>query len=262
MNIFWHELRRRWKGTLIWAAAMMAFMYLCMIKYELLAADAAGSQQMMAAFPDTIKAVFGMVGFDLTTVAGYFGICFIFIAVILAVHGGMLGARLLGNEESGRTSEFLYPKPRSRSQILTSKLLAGLVLVLAVWLATVVSSVAAIWQFADLSGFEVDFGRLMTAALLVQLMLFAIGLLASCAGRACGEVVASLVIGISYALFVAAKLSPDLAWLESISVFGWFDALDILTAHTLATSSVALSLGVKMVAISASYWLLKRRDIA
>ncbi len=262
MNIFWHELRRRWKGTLIWALAMMAFMYLCMIKYESLAADAAGSQQMMAAFPDTIKAVFGMVGFDLTTVAGYFGICFIFIAVILAVHGGMLGARLLGDEESGRTSEFLYPKPRSRSQILTSKLLAGLVLVLAVWLATVVSSVAAIWQFADFSGFEVDFGRLMAAALLVQLTLFAIGLLASCVGKARGEMVASLVIGVSYALFVAAKLSPDLAWLEHISVFGWFDALDIIEDSRLPMLSVVLSLGVVTLSTGASYVLLKRRDIA
>ena len=78
MNLFLRELKSHLKSLFIWSAAIAAFMFMSMAKYTVLAGDAAASQQIMKAFPATLQAVFGMTGLDLTTIEGYYGICFIF----------------------------------------------------------------------------------------------------------------------------------------------------------------------------------------
>lgn len=75
--------------------------------------------------PNTIKTVFGMNGLDAVTLPGYFGICFLFMAIMLAVHAGLLGSNLLTIEPLTKTSEFSYTRPVSRRRILRSKLAVG-----------------------------------------------------------------------------------------------------------------------------------------
>lgn len=263
MNVFLQELRLRRLSTIVWSVVMVAFMYLSMAKYDTLAKDAAASQQLMDAFPDTIKAVFGMTGLDLATVPGYVGICFIFIAVLLAVHGGLLGASVVGHEESDHATEFLYVKPRQRDSILTQKLLAGTCLIVIVWAATALGTYGSIVQFATMDGFFGDFTRFMLAALIIQVTTYAIGLfVASSIQRASkAERVVAVVIALWYSLHVLANLTPDIAWLHYGSVFSYFDAADILNAHALKSHYVIGCLGASIILVAMSYYFHRRRDL-
>lgn len=262
MNILIQELRLRRVSTIVWSLIMVIFMYMSMAKYDTLAKDAAASQQLMDAFPDTIKAVFGMTGLDLTSVPGYFGICFIFIAVLLAIHGGLLGASVVGHEETDHTTEFLYVKPRRRVAILTQKLLAGIILVGIVWAITGLGSYGSVAQLATMEGFHQDFVLFMFAALIIHVTSFAVGLFAASSLRSQrAERIIAIIIALWYGLYVLAKLTPSMAWLHYGSIFSYFDAADILHAHELKIHYIVACAAATVVLIALSYLLHSRRDL-
>lgn len=262
MNIFFQELRFRRLSTLIWSAVMVGFMYMSMAKYDALAKDAAASQQLMDAFPDTIKAVFGMTGLDIASVPGYFGICFIFIAVLLAIHGGLLGVSVVGHEETDRTTEFLYVKPRPRAHILIQKILAGFLLLIIVWAATSLGSIGSITHLATMAGFHHDFAWFLAAALVIHLTAYVIGVFAASSLRTTrAERIIAIVVAAWYGLYVLAKLTPDLAWMHYGSLFSYFDAADILHSHSLKIHYVIGCLVASLALIILSYLMHERRDL-
>jgi ABC-2 type transport system permease protein len=264
MNVFLHELRALRKSTVIWSVCVIALMIVSMAKYQTVTAQGGQAMQaMLKSFPNTIQAVFGMNGLDLTTVAGYFGVCFLFLAVMAAVHAGLLGANVLADEEINKTTEFLYVKPRTRMAIITAKLLAGSVCLAVVWGAAAVGSAVGIIKFATFGGFVGDFWICMIALALMQLMFFALGAMAVAISRsatAYGKIVAGIVFG-SYLLYVFAKLSPSLGWMHYGSVFSWFDAAYIVSAHALKLHYVVLTLVVAIGALLLTYIVYSQRDL-
>ena len=123
MNVFRHELRQRFKSILVWLAVMAVFIAAAMVKYDTFRGGGKVVNELLNSFPSTLKAVFGMSGLDLTSISGYIGVTYIFIAVMAAIFAGMLGSNAIAREETGRTVEFLYPKPVSRWTVLAQKLL-------------------------------------------------------------------------------------------------------------------------------------------
>jgi ABC-2 type transport system permease protein len=74
-------------------------------------------------FPKPVLVIAGINGLDVGTVIGYFGVLYLYILLMATIHAAMIGAEVISKEERDRTSEFLYPKPISRSKIVTEKLL-------------------------------------------------------------------------------------------------------------------------------------------
>lgn len=262
MNLFLRELKSHLKSLFIWSAAIAAFMFMSMAKYTVLAGDAAASQQIMKAFPATLQAVFGMTGLDLTTIEGYYGICFIFIAVMLAIQAGMLGAEIVAKEETGKTAEFLYVRPISRVSILTIKLLAGLVLMAVVSVATYASTYASI---ASVNDGVVPVGLLgvfSQALIFIQLVFFGVGVFC---GAALGvpkkaAAITAAVVSIGYIAYVLWGLSPDFSWMQPVSPFAYFAAKDIIANNTLNAGWVMLCGGVTATTILISYSRYLQRD--
>lgn len=260
MNVFLAELRMLRKSTIIWSVVMALFMYVSMVKYGTIAKDAVASQQLIDAFPDTMKAVFGMTGLDLTTVSGYVGVCFIFVAILLALHGGLLGAQLIAREETDHTSEFLYVRPRSRAAILLAKLCTGVTVLSIVWSATVLGSYGSIASYASMKGFYPDFWLLMAAALIIHWTCFALGFAAAALTRN-GERLVAYAVTLSYALYVFANLLPTLDIVHYLSIFSYFDAADILAAHALKLHYVIVCIIVSAVSLGIAFAAYHRRDL-
>ena len=263
MNVFWRELRAHRRSTVIWSIALFVTMIASMAKFETITAGGQAVQAMLSGFPPTIQAVFGMTGLDLTTTAGYFGVCFLFLVVTLAVHAGLLGADVIADDELGHTTEFLYVKPRSRARIISAKLAAGLIGVAVVWCATALGSLIGILKFAEMAGFWRDFGWLMCAAFLVQLAFFAIGAsAASLSTKASGYGrLVTIVVFWSYFAYVLTTLAPTINWLRYSSLFSYFDARDILSIQGLRVSHVVLYSGIIIAALVVTYMQYGRRDL-
>jgi ABC-2 type transport system permease protein len=232
MNLFRRELRSHRTHLIVWSVVIIIFMYISMVKYAALAADAAASQDLMNMLPSTLQAVFGMTGLDLTTIQGYYGVCFIFIAVMLAIHAGMLGADLLAKEERDKTAEFLYVKPRQRAFLLTMKLCAGVVIMAVVFVVTAASTYGSVAAFNQGKVPATDLLPFHYAILIIQALFFSIGVCSAAILRQPKRAtvgVAALVF-ICYIADVLQGLSNQFGWLKQLTPFGHFAARDILAA--------------------------------
>jgi ABC-2 type transport system permease protein len=263
MNVFWHELKLRRKSFFFWSCGMVLLIIVSMAKYEtIIAGGGASVQKMLEQFPQTVQVIFGMNGLDIMTVAGYYGVCFLFIAVMAAIHAGLLGANILAEEEQLKTSEFLYTKPRSREAIISTKILAGAIMVIGMWIATVSGSIVGIQKFASMN-FWTDFWLLMIALCFIQLVFFSVGILSAALGHRANDAARpiAIIVFISYLLYVFSKLSPQFNWLHYGSVFSWFDAADIVRLHTLNSYYIIFCLIITCAMLWTASKLFARRDL-
>ena len=233
-----------------------------MVKYQTLTADASATSQLLTSMPGTIKTIFGMNGLDAVTLPGYFGICFLFIAIMLAVHAGLLGSSLLTVEPLTKTSEFLYTKPTSRWRVLRAKLAVGGIHLAALWTVTALSSYISIIMYASIRGFGELLAVFMIAAAVMQIVFFALGVFLAAILRSAqtpAKVVAMIVF-VSYAISLISHFG-GYGFLRFISIFRAFDAVDIVATNAVDIRSVAayLTLAVGLFAVGTYRFL--RRDL-
>jgi putative exporter of polyketide antibiotics len=125
-NIYTHEFRTRLKSVVIWSLAMAAMILFFFSIFPGFAEQAALMKDLLAKFPRELLAAFSMDNMDLSSVLDFYSLVFLFVQLCLAIQAGNYGFGLVSIEESELTADFLLSKPVSRTQVLTSKLLAAL----------------------------------------------------------------------------------------------------------------------------------------
>lgn len=243
--------------------AIVVFMVLSVIKFDTLASDSAASQALLKQFPATMQAIFGMTGLDISTVSGYFGVLFIYILVILAIHAGMLGASLLTDEERDKTTEFLFVKPRSRARIVTQKLLAGFVYIAMLWVVVFLSTWMSTFHLTNIGNFMRDFWHFMWALAIVQATMYSLGVFVASltTNHRLPTRTVAIFVFTSYIAFALVKLTATLDWLKYGSIFSYFDAADIIHSGSLQMVYVLVCLAVTVLGIVGTYVFYRRRDL-
>jgi ABC-2 type transport system permease protein len=263
MNIYLHELKTMSRSVITWSIAIFLVMLLYMSVFSGFTADAAALNEIMAQFPDELLAAFGMVGVDLTTVLGYFGIVILFAQVLVAVQAANYGFGLVSIEERELTADFLLTRPVGRQKILTSKLLAALT-GLAITNAVVwISAFVLIGIYSD--GKPYDTGILVLLLLTVtfiQLFFLTVALLISLFTRRIRNVT-PFSMGLVFGLYVLSAFSDMMGDvpLEDITPFKHFDANYIVLNGAYDVPLIFLSIALIIISVIGSYFLYSRRDI-
>ncbi|MEA5076631.1 MAG: ABC transporter permease subunit [Coriobacteriia bacterium] len=264
MNVFLREMKAHRWGLLFWSLGMIMMIYSGMAKYGAYEAAGESVTAILEQMPDTVQVVFGMTGFDLGTAAGFYGMLFLYLAVMGAVHASLLGAHLIAKEERDHTSEFLYAKPASRSRVLTGKLLAGLVNIVVLNLVTAASSFYFVDLFNRDEPFGGDIALLMVGLFFLQLIFFAIG--AAVAGisrkpKSAASRATSIMFG-TFLLFYVVNLNKDLGVLKYFTPFKYFEAGVLMADGALDPVFVGLSVVIVALAIAGTYRAYSARDLA
>lgn len=262
MNIFRRELKAHRTGLVFWCLGMVMLVASGMAKYAAYEAAGQSVTEMLATIPKAVQAVFGFSGFDLSTARGFYGVLFLYIAVMAAVHAVLLGAHVIAEEERDRTSEFLYAKPVSRARALTGKLLAGLLNVVIVNLATFAASLYFVGYFSTEPSFSGEIVTMMIGLLLLQLIFFTIGaVVAGTVHRP--KSAASIATSIMFSAFLLSyvtNLNENLDFLKFLTPFKYFDAL-LMMNEGLKPAYVAISLAVIVLATVGTYRFYGSRDL-
>ncbi len=112
MNIYRREMKAHRWGLLFWCLGMLFLVMSGMAKYAAYKGAGQSVAEIMAGIPKSMQVIFGLSGFDLTKASGFYGILFLYMAVMAAVHAVLLGASVIAEEERDKTSEFLYREAR------------------------------------------------------------------------------------------------------------------------------------------------------
>jgi|SRR5665647_1380190 len=263
MNIYLREMKAHRTGLIWWCVGMVALVASGMAKYGGFQAAGVSVQELMSSVPKTVMIVFGMTGFDLTKASGFYGVLFLYIALMGAIHAALLGSHLISKEERDRTSEFLYAKPVSRSSALTSKLLAGLTMVVILNVATILSSFYFVNLFGKGESVTADILILMAGLLLLQLIFFTIGTVVAGVIRK-PKAAPSIAMSIMFtALLVSylVNMSENLDFLKYLSPFKYFDAAILMADGRLDPVYVVLSVVIVALAVLGTYRFYSARDL-
>jgi len=243
MNIVSRELKANLKSLLIWGGIVILFVSEGFAEFSVFAGD----PEMLAILdqmPPALLAAFNLDAFNLTTIAGFLGVMFTYLALLLSISAVMWGSDIISKEERDKTVEFSLALPVPRSRLVTAKTLAAAVNCIGLLIITWGVSLAHAAKYQPDSQF---YGFL-------SLCMLALHYKRSSSGAV------SLLLG-TYFLSVVSGLNKDLDFLKYFSPFRYFDPAVLLHESKIDIAFVWLSAGIIAVCMVGAYVSYSKRDM-
>lgn len=263
LNIFLKELKTNAKALIIWSVCMFLLIVSGMAKYTSLSGGGQSMKALLSSMPYSIRALFGLNSFDMTTVGGYFAMLFLYIELTAAIHAALLGASIISKEERGKTTEFLMTKPVSRNAVLTAKLLAALFNIIILNLVSIISSFIGVASLKNSAHIPSQILIEMLSMFFVQLIFASFGAALSAALKK-PKFAGSISIGVLLAAFIISKITDitnKADFLNIFSPFKYFSLNNILNGKGLNPLVILLSLSLAAVFCVITYVRYNRRDL-
>ncbi len=261
MNIFRRELRANLKSLIIWCVIMAMLILVGIAKFsayfnnpELL--------RILDSMPAAIIDAMSMRAFNLTTISGFYGIMFVYFALLGAIAAAMWGSDAISKEERDKTVEFSLVLPVTRSRVITAKALAALVNCIVFVVVTALVSVAVARSYKPDQVFYNFLTVEMISMFVIELVFLAIGLLLGAAMKQYKRS-SSIAIGIilvAYFLSILSGLQKNLEFLRYFTPFKYFDAGELFR-NGISGSYLLLSAGIIVVCVIGAYFTYNRRDL-
>lgn len=263
MNMYWHEMRANLKALLLWGLGILFLIAAGMAKYSAFVAAGESVNALLAQMPQAVQAMAGSNHFDLSKTSGFYGVLFLYLALMAAIHAALLGANILAKEERDKTSEFLYVKPVSRNQVITAKLLAALTNLILLNLITYGSSLLFVGMYSQGEVVDVSIRTLMAGLFVIQLLFLSLGSASAGLAKkpAAAAGIATGVMLVMYFLSVFIDLNDKLEPLKYLTPFKYFDAKNLLRGP-LEPVYLVLSAGLVIAFTAAAYVLYRKKDLS
>ena len=126
MNIFRRELRANLKSLIIWCVIMLLLIVVGVSKFSAYFNNPE-MLKILDSLPKSVVDAMSLNAFNLTTLSGFYGIMFVYFALLGAIAAAMWGSDAISKEERDKTVEFSLVLPVTRSRVITAKALAALV---------------------------------------------------------------------------------------------------------------------------------------
>lgn len=263
MNIFGREMKAHRKALILWCLGVFALVASGMGKFTVLSASGQSMNEAMSQLPRSLQVILGIGSFDITTASGYYGVLFVYLALMAGIHASMLGSQIIAKEERDRTSEFLLAKPISRSRIITIKLLAALTQVVILNLVTLISSIVIVGYYGKGESVSADILLLMAGMFILQLIFLVVGTgIAAISKRPKTAPAASAgVLLATYILSMVVDLSSRLGFLKYLTPFQYYGAQNLMRDNGLEPVYVILSVAIIAALLGATYRFYEKRDL-
>ncbi|MCJ7625731.1 MAG: ABC transporter permease [Anaerolineaceae bacterium] len=262
MNIFIRELKANLRSLIIWGVILILFMTIGMSKFSAYE----GNPEMLAildSMPPALLSAFNFNAFNLTTVTGFFGVMFTYLALIVSISAVMWGSDIISKEERDKTVEFALTLPIPRQRLITAKILAALVNCIGLLLITWGTSLVSVAKYQPDSKFY-DFLLLcMLALLIIQMIFLSVGIFLGCAMKQykqSSSVAVSILLG-TYFLSIISGLNKNLEFLKYFSPFKYFDPAALLHESKLDITFVLISAAIFEICIIGAYFTYSKRDL-
>ncbi|XXM72516.1 ABC transporter permease subunit [Lysinibacillus sphaericus] len=262
MNIFWREMKAHRKSLFIWCIGMAALIGAGMNKYGAFSSSGQSMQDLVETMPKAMQSFMGGQGLDLSTAMGYYGLLFLYIILLAAIHAVLLGATILSKEERDKTAEFLFVKPVTRRKVIAVKLLAALTNALILTLVTWGVSILIAGYYGGIENVTIGIAKLMMAMVILQLLFLVIGTAVAAVSNRPGKA-SVIAIGILLAAFIlsfAIDLSQKIEMLKYLTPFKYFEVQNLLDGG-LDPKFVLLSILLIVVFGTATFWFYGKRDL-
>lgn len=239
MNLLKFECRNYVPSSFIWAISLSFFGSLCIGLFTTFSKDVEFFQTMLSAYSPEILKAFGAELSVIESLQGFYGFCFMYVALCAAFQAIYLGIVVVGKEHSGKTADFLYTKPISRSNVLTNKLMS---VTLCIVIVNIIYSITT-YLMALSTGLSFDltiFFSINLSLFLTQILFLSLGFCLGCIMKKIKSPL-SLASGITCIFFLLEMVVN----LESDGILSYISFLNYVSAD-----SILANQGFEMVKLS------------
>jgi len=262
MRIYLRELKANFKSLLIYIGVVAFFVVVGFQKFTAYAENPE-ILKVLDSMPKAMLDAFSMDAFNLTTVEGFFGVMYAFVALILAIAAVMWGSEIISKEERDKTVEFALTLPVKRSTLITAKTAAALTNCILLALATWGLNALSASGYDPQPSFYTFLFQGMAALVLLQVIFLSIGIFIGSAmkqHKRAGSVAISVLLG-TYFFSVIAGLKGEWDFLKYLTPFKYFDPVMILRESRIEPVYLWLSAGIIVACLAGAYLTYQRRDL-
>ncbi len=260
MTLITHELRQGKLSFAVWTAGIGFLLAICVFLFPEMkgqmedVSDVFGS---MGSFTDA----FGMDRLDFGTLIGFYAIeCGNVLGLGGAFFASLCAAGMLSKEEKDKTAEFLLTHPVSRKRIITEKLLAVFLQIIAMNIIIYLLSVCSMVIIGeDIPWKEINLLHLSYFLLQIELAGICFGISAFLRKGSAG--IGLGIATLMYFLNLIANIAESAEVLKYITPFGYTEGADIVTNGEIDILLVAVGMVFCVVGIVAAYWKYCKKDI-
>jgi ABC-2 type transport system permease protein len=262
MNIFLRELRANLKSLILWCVIIALFILVGVSKFSAYANNPE-MLKILDSFPPAMLEAFSLRAFNLTTVSGFYGIMFVYFALMGAIAAAMWGSDIISKEERDKTVEFSLVLPVSRSQVITAKALAALVNCIALVLVTWGVSLVAVRSYNPDQAFYSFAALEMQALFMIELIFLAVGLVLGCGlkrYRLAGSIAVGVILA-TYFMSVISAMHEKLDFLKWFTPFKYYDSSTMFRNGSMDSTYLLISMLFVIACVAAAYLVYNRRDL-
>lgn len=257
------EFKINFKTMLMWTLICMVLFLAAFLLYPTIvnSESAESLNDMLKAFPPELLKAFNMDISDINTMFGWFKTeGYTFLVLIITFYASLYGSTVLVKEESDRTIEFLYSKPVSKNQIITSKLLCALTyIILLVLLVTGFNYIGM-----ELSGTfnHKIFWLLSLSPILVALPIFLLSLFVSTFFNKTKKTIGISIalVFVTYFIQMISLMGDKLDFFKYFTLFTLSDSRNIIENLKINPWCIIISLGVSLLFSALTYLRYNKKE--
>ncbi|MDD2377092.1 MAG: ABC transporter permease subunit [Clostridia bacterium] len=259
MNVYLHELKANRKFAITWLLIMLSFVGIMVFMYIGISKDIDIFKKILSNYPENLRKAFGINVDLIGSALGYYSSFILMITLLCSSMQAMiLGVSILSKEIREKTADFLYSKPISRSQIITSKLLASFTLLIA---SNIIFVVCLFFVLSSVSSVSFDLGIFILIALIplfIQFIFFSLGIFIS-AIMSKIKAVLPISMGTVFGIYILSSFAGE--ELRVLLPFKYFDTKYILNNSKYELNYVILTFVIITILTALTYIIYKKKDI-
>jgi ABC-2 type transport system permease protein len=247
---------------MIWTLSIMAIVVFFLSLFPSISKDYAEFSKVLEGYPQGVRKALGLEIESFGSILGFYSYVFLYISLCGAIQAMILGTSIVSKEVREKTADFLLTKPVTRTTIISSKLLAGVV---SLAITNVFYYVAASMMAEQVKTAEFShkvFFMISISLFILQLLFLTIGIFISVLFPKL-KAVLSVSLGTVFAFFVIGMVVSTEASSAKrfLSPFKYFDPKYIIAHSKFEYSYLIVSIGIVIFAVVASYVIYKKKDI-
>jgi len=262
MNMFLHEFKVYRKTLIAWSLSIAGLLSMYIFFFPIFSENINIAKTITSSLPEIAKVMLGIQLESFRNMDSYYAFVFSVVLIFAGIQALNLGLSIISKEFRWKTVDFLFSRPVSRTNILTSKLLSSLTnIAITNFFATTIS-VLAITMIVKSDYNLVKILLISLSMFFIQLVFVSIGVFISVFFTKIKTVVllsVGIVVGM-FAMNMLDKLSGD-STIWFLVPFRYFDYVKITQTASYEPISIIWSLIVISVLISLSYFFYTKKDI-
>ena len=258
------EFKVNLKSFIIWTSILLIMFLVVFMVYPYIITDdtVKNIDEMMKMFPPELLKAFNM---DITSINSAYGWLksegFMFVLLVIGIYSSILGGSIVLKEESDKTIEYLGTLPVKRNNIITNKILVGIIYIISITLILGIFNYICLLISGDFN--QKEYLLLSITPILIGLPLFSINLFISTFLHKTRKTIGiSLgMVFIFYLFNVLSELSKSVEFMKYFSIYTLADIRNIVTTGSTSLCVVLISLLLSILFIGSTYIRYNRKEL-